>query len=116
MNVEKNVEDHRTRWNDQTITPSFRDSEEAYNRCLWDDAMKEGRIFTVPSERIVGISRDLVAPLVVTAEAGKLHSAETDPRMWDDDPLIAAAVAPAIDLARKNGWALARWAEEEADQ
>ena len=108
--IEQAIEDYLNRWADQSVTPTFDDSGEAYNRCNSDAHMHTGRIFTVPSEKIVGIA--WAWPIAVTAVCGKLHSASTDPRTWtgsDAEPEIAAAVEKALELARSNGWTLAPW-------
>jgi hypothetical protein len=108
-NFDNDMSDFLTEYSDQSITPDFESSGEAYDRIQWDDHIRTGRIFTVESEKIVGIA--WAWPIAVTAEHGELSSTKRDPRQWkDEEPKIATSVAAALELARCKGWTLADWA------
>ena len=55
-NFDNDMSDFLTEYSDQSITPDFESSGEAYDRIQWDDHIRTGRIFTVESEKIVGIA------------------------------------------------------------
>jgi hypothetical protein len=88
-------------------------TREAYDSCMCDDEWETGRIFIVPSERVIGIS--WAWPVAVTAEEGAIHGASVDPRTLSGDDImdarLEASIGPALDLARERGWKLASWAE-----
>jgi hypothetical protein len=91
---------------------NFRSSGAAYDACNSRDEMYTGRIFTVESEKIVGIS--WAWPIAITKEYGHIHSVSSDPRTWTvapkgglEEPEIAASVKEAIELAQSKGWPVA---------
>ena len=107
---DKMYDEWENRYADQTVTPEFDSSGQAYDRCNSDEHMHTGRVFIVESEKIVGIA--WAWPIAVTQESGQLHTSTTDPRSWDDEPAISASVETAINLAKSKGWPLAPWAQE----
>jgi len=87
----------------------FPSSGAAYDACNSREEMVTGRIFTVESEQIVGIS--WAWPIAVTQQSGKIHTVNRDPRTWKrapkggfEEPEIAAAVKEAIRLCQFKGW------------
>ena len=96
----------------------FPSSGNAYDACNSREEMHTGRIFTVESEKIVGIS--WAWPIAITKENGHIHSVSSDPRTWMmkadlsdgskqvlEEPEIAASVKEAIKLAQSKGWPVA---------
>ena len=92
--------------------PNYRSTGSAYDDCQTNPEMKAGTIFTVESEKVVGIA--WAWPIAITATEGQLHGIKTDPRTWGKlaprggmpEPEIAAATGEAIALAKAKGWEL----------
>ena len=79
----------------------FDSTEEAYDACQCDDAVKNGDVLHIPTEGVVGIADTW--PCAVTVDKGDLHATRS-PELGGRIP--AYQIALAVAFARERGYAL----------
>lgn len=87
------------------MTHEFESTGEAYDATQTEDAIKDGDLLLIPSERVVGIADTW--PVAVTVEFGKLHTivdGATLAEHFADNRACRDAIEKAKQLARHHGW------------
>ena len=85
----------------------FESSGRAYDACQCSDAIKDGDVLVVESERVVGIAHTW--PVAVTVANGELHrlAAETTAESWaNGNAALRHGFADARKVARRLGYGL----------
>lgn len=83
----------------------FEDTAEAYDATQCRDDIRDGDVLIIEREGVVGFLRT-AWPAAITAERGKLHGVDGDPRTLDDGRYVASVEA-AEQVAREHGFNLA---------
>lgn len=102
--VSERLDQADSKINTETRVHEFVTSGAAYNETQCNDAITDGDVLVIESEKVVGILYDVAWPVAITQAHGELGSFIAG---FEPDAKYADQIAKAVAIAEKRGWAVA---------